>query len=84
MVELIRQNEDAFYNSSVIGQSRSSANKTLHELMILEIDNKDWQHVSELLENKFYHKPLEGVIFCMEVDLDVKQSMLNVLWGVFE
>ena len=82
MVELIQQNENAFYNSSIIRQLTSQANKTLHELMILEIDNKDWQHVAELLENKFYHKPLEGVIFCMEVDLDTKQNMLNTLWGV--
>ena len=80
MIELIKENETEFYNTSIIRRRTSVANKELHTEMINAIDNKNWKQVAKLLENKHYHKPLDGVIICMDVNCNIKNEMLKLLW----
>lgn len=47
-------------------QLTSVSNKELHQEMLDAIDNKDWDKVTECMQNPWYTKPLEGVIICMD------------------
>ena len=56
-------------------------NKDLHELMLEYINNDDWTTVYELVASNVYRKPLEGVVYCIELDFDDKEVIVNLFEG---
>lgn len=66
-----------FLDACYIHMSTSIQNKTLHCAMITAIEAWDRQHVEEVLMNRHYYAPLEGVIYCMDVEDDVTLDFID-------
>ncbi len=83
MTGFIKENYEDFLESSQKRCDTSIGNKELHYAMIIALTVKDWQHVEELLLDPWYHKPLQGVILCMNSDSTVIGQMLELLGEVY-
>ena len=63
---------------SCYGRMRTSIqNKLLHSAMITAIEVQDRQHVEEVLMNCQYYVPLEGVIYCMDVEFEIMTDFIE-------
>lgn len=71
----------SFLTTSYERRETSVFNKLLHDVMITAIESGDHQHVEEALMNEEYMKPLEGVIYCMDVDFETTTRFLEVFDG---
>lgn len=48
------------------GTTPSPKNHRNHIMLISYIETEDWDAVSELIQSKEYHKPLDGVVICCQ------------------
>lgn len=58
----------------------NETNRINHLALQHAIAVKDWQHVGEVILDPWYHKPLEGVVFCLNMDYDFseKNKIINL------
>ena len=78
---LIKKYEAEFLESSEIRMSTSTGNKGLHEEMIKAITSGNYSKVEYLLNNAWYRKPLEGVVYCMYTNFKIKGEFLDAMLG---
>lgn len=62
----------------------SSDNRINHLLMAVFISDGDWEEVSNLLQDPWYQKPLEGVIYCLDRYSDIDNNVWRQIVEVFE
>ena len=80
LLVLIKEYKEEFRDASGRRFDTSTANKSLHFQMLAALDTENWVGVSSILYNKYYHKPLEGVILVMKADYPIKEKFLNVYY----
>ena len=81
LVNLILEYKEEFLYTSKHRKNTSTGNKHLHQTVIDLLERED-QDMAEIglyaaVYNTWYHKPLEGVIYCLSVDFDTKQEILE-------
>ena len=77
LIELIKLNKDYFFNSVTYRMLTSTANKGRHAMILSCLSTCNYKLLEELLEDVWYKKPLEGVIYCMECDFDTKTLFIE-------
>lgn len=80
LVALILEHKEDFYHASKKRMSTSYGNRQLHLDMIETLEREDlvMQEVAlrAQLFNEYYHKPLLGVIYCLDVPFKVKEQFI--------
>ena len=81
LVNLILEYKEDFLRTSKHRKNTSTSNKPLHQTVIALLERED-QDMAEIglyaaVYNTWYHKPLEGVIYCLPVDHEVKTSFIE-------
>jgi hypothetical protein len=77
LLKLIKENEDAFYNSVVRRFTTSTNNTSKHQAVLVALDTGDYTELKRLFYNINYLVPLEKVVMCMEVEYSVKDNMIQ-------
>lgn len=86
LLQLIKDNEAGFLQSTKRRMETSLGNKHYHESMGFFLVKRDYRAIEEMLTDSWYHKPLEGVILCMNThcgtEYNVIATMLEALEGI--
>lgn len=82
LIELIKQNKDCFFNSVSNRMYTSVANKDKHAMVLAALSMCNYRLLEELFLDRWYHKPLEGVIYCMECDFELKMKFIEAFGDV--
>lgn len=59
-------------------------NRVDHLLMAVFISDEDWEGVGNLLQDPWYQKPLEGVIYCLDRYSDIDNNVWRQIVEIFE
>lgn len=72
LLEAIKQYPEEFISTckARANTTPSQTNRFNHLSLSLAIKLEDWDSVSEILLESGYRKPLEGVVFCLNMDYD--------------
>jgi hypothetical protein len=83
LLKLIQQHTGLFADSVARRRETSTGNKALHTKMLELLSEEDWEGVECMLRDRWYQKPLDGVICCMSSeDMNVKIKFYNTWNGL--
>lgn len=76
LLEAIKKHPQVFIDTcrARANTTPSVINKSNHLQIAIAIENSLWYHVERLLADCTYHKPLEGVVFCLKLDYDMSEK----------
>lgn len=85
ILEAIKKYPDEF-EITILARSRttpSDQNRANHLALALAISYKAWDAVKSILEKPNYHRPLEGVIYCLNNYSSIDSSVHHVIVDLF-
>lgn len=86
LLEAIQQYTDQFISTlqARANTTYSNTNKGLHLLMNTHIVHEDWDSVKGLLMDEWYHKPLKGVVYCLDTYSEIEREVWFNIVELFE
>jgi hypothetical protein len=85
LLEAIKQYPEEFIDTCLhrADTTPSEYNKVNHSFMAHWVKMGMWGLVSDLLVDPLYRKPLEGVVFCLNMDYDysIKSKIIELFEG---
>ena len=77
LIDLIKLHKDDFFQSVSNRMYSSVYNKGKHSIVLSALVVDDYKLLEELLSDIQYRTPLEGVIYCMECEFDIKSKFIH-------
>ena len=78
LIKLMIDNKDDVIASISRRQNTSTHNKELHGSMLNALLNEDELSMLKMITNPSYIRPLDGVLWCVNCDNDVKIEMIEL------
>lgn len=85
VLEAIKKYPDQF-EITILARSRttpSDQNRANHLALALAISYKAWDAVKSILDDPKYHRPLEGVIYCLNMHSIIDSAVHQVIIDMY-